>query len=185
MSHRRWILLKALLIPAALNLVLTAGVAWFGARGQSTVPLYGVPLVETSTFCNSVGTLFILPLITCVLTTVVIRREVGLGSLASVSHLRSSHTWLAMLPATHLSRGLILGAIAVAAFAPPLILAFVISGFPELSRDQFVLSQAAFAVLIGAVITPFVALYAMADPSDDEGPAPLGASPSSWSRGES
>ena len=164
-SHRRWIILRAILATAMFNMIVTAAIAWFSVRGQETVPLWGLPLVETSTFWNVVGTLFLLPLITCALTTLAIRRDVRLGSLTSVSHLRSSHRWLAMLPTARLSRGLVLGAMAVAALAPPLILALVISGFPDLTREQFVACQTAFAVTIGAVVTPFIALYAMADPA--------------------
>ncbi len=162
-SHRRWIVLRALFATAAFNLVVTGAIAWLSVRGQETVPLWGVPLVETSTFWNVVGTLFLLPFITCALTTLAIRRDVRLGSLASVSHLRASYRWLAVLPSAHLHRGLVMGAIAVTTLAPLLILTLVVVDFPELTRDQFVAWQTAFAVALGALVTPVIALYAMAD----------------------
>jgi hypothetical protein len=161
---RRWIVLKALLATAAINVAVNAAIAWLSVRGQDGVPLWGAPLVETSTFWNLVGTLFLLPLITCVLTTTAVRRDLRLGSLVSLSGLRPAHPWLAALPPARLRRGLACGALAVIALAPPLTLALVLSGFPELTRGQFIACQAAFAVLLGALVTPPIALCAMADP---------------------
>ena len=165
--HRRWIVTRALVATAAINAIVNAAIAWLSVQGQEAVPLWGVPLVETSTFWNVIGTLFLLPLITCVLTTTAVRRDVRLGSLASLDRLRSSHRWLAALPPGRLRRGLAFGALTVAALALPLTLALVVSGFPELSKEQFVVWQTAFAVALGALVTPLIALSAMADPIPD------------------
>ena len=126
--------------------------------------MWGLPLIETSTFWNVIGTLFLLPLITCTLTTNAIRRDIRSGSLSSVSHLRSDHRWLSLLPPNRLRRGAIAGVVAVVALAPPVILALLFLGFPDLTRDQFIAGQTAFAVVLGALITPVMALYVMADP---------------------
>jgi hypothetical protein len=165
--HRRWVVGKALLATAAINVGVNATIAWLSVRGQETVQLWGVPLMETSIFWNVVGTLFLLPAITCVLTTTAVRRDVRLGSLASLDWLRSAHRWLGALPAARLSRGIVFGAVAVVALAPPLTLVLAASGSPELTRGEFVAWQTAFAVALGAVVTPVIALYAMADPPDE------------------
>lgn len=170
--HRRWVVVKALLATAAINVVVNATIAWLSVRGQEAVPFWGVPLVETSIFWDVVGTLFLLPAITCVLTTTAVRRDVRLGSLASLDRLRSAHPWLAALPSARLSRGVVFGAVAVVALAPPLTLALAASGFPELTRGEFVAWQIAFAVALGMLVTPLIALYAMADPPDGGGAAP-------------
>lgn len=164
--HRRWVVVKALLATAAINVGVNATIAWLSVRGQEVVPLWGVPLAETSIFWNVVGTLFLLPLITCVLTTTAVRRDVRLGSLTSLDRLRSEHRWLTALPSARLPRGVVFGAVAVVALAPPLTLALVVSGFAELTRGQFVAWQTTFAVALGAALTPVIALYAMADPPD-------------------
>jgi hypothetical protein len=166
-SHRRWIVVKALAVTAVINLLVNAAIAWLGVQSQETVPLWGVPLAETSTVWNVVGTLFLLPLITCVLVTAAVRRDVRLGSLASLSRLRAIYGWLAVLPPARFRRGVAFGAIAVGLLAPPLILILVASGFPELTKGQFVAYQAIFATLVGALVTPVIALYAMADPVEE------------------
>ncbi len=162
--HRLWILSRALLATAAINALVNAAIAWLGVRGQETVQLWGVPLAETSIFWNVAGTLFLLPLITCLLTTAAVRRDVKLGSLDSVSRLRPVHPWLAALPRSSLRRGAVFGGVAVAVLGPPLILVLLVSSFPELTAGQFITCQTAFAVCLGALVTPAIALYAMADP---------------------
>jgi len=163
-SHRRWIVVNALVATAAINVVVNATIAWLSVRGQEAVPMWGVPLAETSILWNVVGTLFLLPLITCVLTTTVVGRDVRRGSLASLSRLRSTQRWLAGLPATRMRRGVAFGVLALIALAPPLVLALVAAGLSELTRGEFVVCQTVFAVAIGAIVTPIIALYAMANP---------------------
>ncbi len=162
--HRRWVVVNALCATAAINVVVNAAIASLAVRGQAGVPLWGRPLVETSTFWNLVGTLFLLPLITSALTTTVVRRDIRLGSLAPLTTLRSTRPWLAKLPSGRLRRGVAFGVIAVVLLAPLLTLALVVSGFPELTKGQFVVCQVAFAVALGSIVTPIIALYAMADP---------------------
>lgn len=163
-ANRRWIVLNALLATMVINVLVNAAIAWLSVRGQEAVPLWGVPLVETSTFWNVVGTLFLLPLITCLLTTMAVRRDIRLGTLASLSQLRVVHPWLAALPAARWRRGVLIGALALALLGPPLILALVVADPPELTRGQFIACQTAFATIVGAIVTTPIALCAMADP---------------------
>lgn len=165
-SHRRWIVVNALIATALINLVFNAAIDWLSVKDEATVPLWGMPLVETSTFSNLVATLFLLPLITCVLMTRVVRRDVRLGSLDSLSQLRTAYGWLGALPTSPLRRGVVFGAIAVAVLAPPLALALVVSGVAELTKGEFVVFHAVFAAALSVVVAPVIALYAMADRPD-------------------
>ena len=79
-AHRRWIVLNALIVTAVVNLVINAGLAWGSSAGEHRVPLWSVPLVEKpSTVVDTVGTFFLLPLITCLLITTVARHDVAAG----------------------------------------------------------------------------------------------------------
>jgi hypothetical protein len=166
-AHRRWIVTRAIVATAVFNVIINVVTAWLGVQGQEEVPSWGAPLVETSIFWNLLGTLFLLPLITCALVTTAVRYDVTTGSLTSLNRLRSTFDWLAALPAKRLRRGLTLGVIAVTVLAPALILALAALGFPELTQSQFVLCQTAFAVTLGGLVTPIIALFAMADPPGD------------------
>jgi hypothetical protein len=163
-ANRSWLITKALLATAAINTVVNAAIASLSVAGQGSVSMWGAPLVETSIFWNLIGTLFLLPLITCVLTTTAIRADIRRGSLASLRDLRATHRRLAALPPARWSRGAAIGALAVVTLAPPLVLALVVTNPGDLDRAQFVLYQTVFAVLLGAVVTPPIAVLAMADP---------------------
>lgn len=168
-ANRRWLITKALVATAAINTLVNATIAWLGVAGQESVPIWGTPLVETSIFWNVVGPLFLLPLITCVLTTTAIRADIRRGSLAPLSGLRTTHRWLAALPSARWSRGAVIGALAALTLTPPLVLVLVAAGSGDLDEVQFVLCQTAFAVLLGIVVTPPIAVLAMADPDPAEG----------------
>jgi hypothetical protein len=157
-------------VTIAINVIVNAAISWFGVRGQETVTMWGPPLVETTIFWNLVGTLFLLPLITCVLTTTAVRRDVRRDTLTPLDRLRATCRWLRALPRPRGRRGLMLGAAVTALLGPPLTLILALAGFPDLTRDQFIASQTAFAVVLGIFVTAPIALFAMADPHPDTAP---------------
>jgi hypothetical protein len=165
-AHRRWIVFKAVIGTAAINLLLNGVVDWLGVRGLDDVSVWGGPADETSFFWSMILTFFLLPLITCLLVTTTIRRDVRLGSLEPLGKLREAHRWLSALPATRLRRGIAFGAIALVLFVPPLALALLAAGVTELTREQYVAWHVTLAVALGAVVTPAIALCAMAEPSE-------------------
>lgn len=156
-AQRRWIWLNAVLITAVLNVVINAALAWATA-GDEAVPLWSTPVVGgPSTITDTAGTLFILPLITCLLVTTAVRREVREGRLARRADL------LHALPRNRLLRGAIFGAFWFALLAPLAILLIVVLGFGDVSPEAFVLYKVILSVLFGALVTPFIALAAMND----------------------
>jgi hypothetical protein len=167
-ANRRWLITRALFATMAINTALNAAIAWLSVADQDSIPMWGAPLVETSIVWNVVGTLFLLPLITCVLTTTAIRADIRSGSLYPLSQLRATHGWLAALPLPRWRRGAAIGVLAVTTLAPPLLLVLVGVGPDDLDQGQFVLCQTIFAVLLGIVVTPPIALCAMADPDDTD-----------------
>jgi hypothetical protein len=161
--HRRWIVLNALLVTALINLVVNAALAWLGVRGAD-VPLMAVPLLETSTIVDTVGTFFILPLVTCLLCTSAVWYERRNRELPALDWTRASHQWLAAPPWSRLGRGLRLGALVTVVLAPPGVVVLVLTDFGGISTGQFVLYKAILGVALGAVVTPLIALWAMSDP---------------------
>jgi hypothetical protein len=165
--NRRWIVLNALLVSALINLVVNAALAWLGVRGAD-VPLMGVPLLETSTIVDTVGTFFILPLLTCLLCTSAVWYERRNRELPSLDWTRDSHPWLAAPPWSRLGRGLRLGTLVTLLLAPPAVILLVATDFGGISTGQFVLYKAILGVALGALVTPPIALWAMSDPLGDE-----------------
>jgi len=157
-SQRRWIWLNALLITALLNLAINAGLAWASAAERDAVPLWSAPLVGgPSTITDTVGTLFLLPLITCVLVTTVVRRDLAAARVSRRVDL------LYLLPGNRFFRGVVLGAAYVAALAPAAVVLLVATDFGGVDPSAFVVYKACLGVALGAIVTPFIALAAMND----------------------
>jgi hypothetical protein len=164
--QRRWLVLNALLATALLNLVVNGVIALLFVQGQSDVPLWTRPLSETSTLGDTLGTIFLLPLITCVLITTVVRRDLRSGALAPLDTEHSYGRWLAARPEGRFRRGLGFGVIAFITLALPVTLALVVLDFGTLTRGEFVTFKVAFAIALGAIVTPVIALCAMTDGVD-------------------
>ena len=163
--NRRWLVVNAVFVTALINVVLN----WLIARGavgdRDTVSMWGAPLVEPSVFWDLIGTLFLLPLFTSALTAAAIRRDIRREALerippnAEVSpRLAAPGRW---------RRGAAFGALAVVALSPGLLILLAALGFPELSKSQFVAWHTGFAVVLGMLVTPPLAVLAMADDPDD------------------
>ena len=79
---------------------------------------------------------------------------------------RDTQPWLGWLPRGTLARGLALGGAGLLVFAPPVLLAHVALGVTQHGLGRFVVFKASFAAAEALVVTPVVALWAIA-----EGPA--------------
>ncbi|MGH2951600.1 MAG: hypothetical protein ACRDKX_06115 [Solirubrobacterales bacterium] len=159
--HRRWIVVNALIVTALINTALNATIAWLSVRGEKQVPLWSID--ETSTVTDTLGTLFLLPLITCVLCTSAVWRELRTGRLDRLRGLSQRQSLLAAMPGPRFPRGIAFGVLSLAALAAPATLLLVAMGLGDLSEGEFIAYKVSFAVALGAVVTPVIALRAMAD----------------------
>ena len=161
--HRRYLLLNTIVIAAIVNLIINGAIAWLSVLQEEDVPVWAVPVLDRpSTAVDTIGTLFLLPLITCLAFTTLARRDLREGRLPPLGWTHASHPFLGRLPAGVLRRGLVLGALAVALLAPLAVVALIVLDVGSLSVNQFVAYKAVFGVALGAVVTPVVALWAIA-----------------------
>lgn len=169
-ANRRWLVVNGLFVTALINVVVNVAIDLLSLGDRDSVPMWGAPLVGPSVLWTVIGTLFLLPLITCALATGAVRRDLRRGSLERLEP-DATHRWISGLPAGRWRRGAEIGAFAVVVLAPPTLLVLAILGFPDLDRTQYVVWQTVFAVLLGAAATPVIALAAMADPPPGDDPA--------------
>src|SRR5436189_2368775 len=79
-EQRRYIFWQAIVGAAIVNLILNAGIAWLSVRNEDSVPQWAVPLVDRpSVITDTIGTFFILPIVTTLLFTTLARRELREG----------------------------------------------------------------------------------------------------------
>jgi hypothetical protein len=163
-EHRRWLLINAVLIAAAANAVLNALIAWGSAAGEDEVPLWAIPLVEgPSVITDVVGTFFILPFLTTIVITTTLWHEMRMGKVEPLHVDRSSDPLLARMPATRVRRGAYFGLLTMLLFGPLGVLVVLALDYGDVGVGEFVLFKAIFGVVLGLVVTPFIAVAALTD----------------------
>jgi hypothetical protein len=162
--HRRWVVVNALVVSAVVNLVLNGLIAWLSVRSQHVVPVWGMPAPgKANVLTDTVGTFFLLPLFTCAMCTTAVWAELRSGGLPRLETLAVPRR----LAHGRLRRGAVLGAATAAVLSPVAIAIFAATRLGSVTTTQFVLYKMVLGVGLGAVVTPMVALLAMADYSSD------------------
>lgn len=163
-DHRRWILLNAVAATAGVNLVVNSVLAWTSTVGQRAVPTVSAPVVGTSTLVDTLGTLFILPMVTTFAVTWAVRRERRLDRLCRLRIGPRCHRLLHRAPVLLPFRAVAFGAVCLSVAGPVATVIVVGSRFGGVSPMVFVLYKAVLGVVLGLAVTPLIALVAMAEP---------------------
>ena len=161
-AQRRYLLLEQGVGAAVFNFLLNAAIAWLIFRGHAEVPLWGQQSIAGDTIATSI----ILPFLTCVIATRLVRGHVRSGKVAPLGWRRDTHPLLGWLPRGTLGRAAALGGLGLVVFAPPTLVALAALGVTDLDLGRFVVFKASFAAAEALVVTPLVALWGIA-----EGPA--------------
>ena len=160
---RRYLLIEQGVGAAVFNFVLNAAIAWGMFRSAAVVPLWG----QQSIMGDTIGTCFLLPLLTSLIATRLVRGHVRAGKVAPLGWTRTSHPVLGWLPRGTARRGAALGLVCIAVLAPLAFVVLRLLGVGSLPFWHFVAFKGGFAAVAAALVTPLVALWAIA-----EAPAP-------------
>ena len=162
--NRRWLILNAVVGTAVVNFVVNGALGWLNVLGVRHVAVWSIPLAQRgSIFTDAIGTFFFLPLTTCILCTLAVRSEQRRRGLPSVAIPFGS--LVTRVPSHPLRRGLVLGALSLLVLTPANALVLAVSGIQGMNPSAFVLYAALLGVGLGLVVTPVVALLAMAESS--------------------
>ncbi len=163
--HKRFLLLEEGVGSVIVNLALNGLIAFLTFRGAATVPLWG----QQSIAGDTIGTTFLLPLITCLIVTPLARRQVRAGRVPPVS---GTPLGLHLMPGHTFRRGARLGLLTTIVIAPATIATLAALGVTQQSFWGFVTFKAVFAAALGAVVTPLIALWAIAGNEPNAQPVP-------------
>jgi hypothetical protein len=156
-AQRGYLLVGQVAVPALINLVLNGAIGFALFRGLDDVPLLG----SESIVGDTLATCFFLPAITCLIVTPIVRGHVRKG--AAEPLIGALPGWLALFQRALVPRALLLG-VAVVVLGGSLALAlFIVLGVESLAFVPFLVFKAVFAGLLGGIVTPFIALLALAD----------------------
>ena len=145
--------------PAIVNFWLNAGIAWYLFRKLATVPLWGAQSIAADTL----GTAFILPVLTAIVAAFLIPPRVLRGKLSPIPPELRHASRLSRRPM--LVRGMLLGIVAVVLVGAPVVLAFLLAGTHQLPRGAFIWFKASFAAGVGVLMTPPIGWWALMDAS--------------------
>jgi hypothetical protein len=158
-SHRRYLLLEQGIGAAVFNFVLNGAIAWLLFRTQDEVPLWGQQSIAGDTIVTSL----LLPLITCLIVTPMARRHVRGGRIVPLGWTRETHGALGWLPRGTVARAFVLGLLCMVAISPLTLLGLALLHVAKLGMWKFVLFKASFAAAEALVVTPLIALWAIAE----------------------
>jgi len=159
-QHWRWVTLNALIGTAITNLVVNFGIVLFSARGVHHVPTWTISAVHPGVTSDLLGILFTLPLITCILVSLGLRRELADGKLPYVDAAVFGR-WRMLTIASTGKRALRFGGMTILLAGPPLLIATAIAARHGMSHNEFVAFHVAMTVTLGILVTPVIALAAM------------------------
>jgi hypothetical protein len=158
-EHRRFLIVDEIVGPAIVNFLLNAGIAWFLFRKLASVPLWG----SQSIAADTLGTAFVLPVLTALIAGLLIPARVVRGKLSPVpAALLRPTMWSRR---SGVVRGALLGVAAVVLVATPVVLLLPRLGVAELSRSTFIWFKASFAAGVGILVTPLLGWWALMDAS--------------------
>jgi hypothetical protein len=156
-GHRRYLLLDQGIGAGVFNVVLNAAIAWVLFRRMDAVPLWG----QQSIVGDTLGTSFMLPLMTTLIASRIVYRHVRLGRVPALAWPEASFG--RRLPRRLSLRGALLGAVCLVVAGAPAIRALAVVGVDEMSLGRFIVFKAIFAGALATVVTPLIARLALAD----------------------
>ena len=140
--------------PFIVNLLINGVIAWLLFRKATHVPMWG----QSGIAGDTIATAFLLPAITCLIVTPLARGRVRTGRMAALDD--ASWRWV---PRNMVWRALLMGLICMLVLAPLTLFLLGAVGVRELSPWHFIHFKATFAAVEGALVTPFLALWAISD----------------------
>jgi hypothetical protein len=161
-AHKRFLVRDAIVIAAIANGVLNALIAWLFTIGEDEIPQAKAPLVGgPSVLVDTVATCFVLPFLTTLVITTVIWGEMRAGHLGKIARAQSS--LLDRLPGTRLRRATLVGLLCLLVFGPISAVGVLLFDYGDISVGEFVLYKAIFGIVLGAIVTPLIAMVAFGD----------------------
>jgi len=155
---KRYLFIEQPIGSFVVNFLLNALIAWAMFRHLTALPMWG----QESIAGDTIGTCFMLPFMTVLITMPLIRRDLRNGR-AAPEWAREQIPVLRHLPGTPVRRGFALGLAVMLVLAPLIILALRLAGVSSIPMPAFVWVKAVWSATLGALLAPWIALAVVAD----------------------
>jgi hypothetical protein len=166
-TQRKYLVHDQIIGSAIFNVLLNAFLAWLTFRHEPAVPMKGDPSIVGDT----IGTALILPIVTCLVITPLVRRAIRAGKVEPLTTMSQELEMVLWLPRWSFVRGLVVGIACLAWLAPVLLGLLLLAGIESLPLSAFIIVKATYAGVMAAVVAPVFALYTLAtaepEPSEE------------------
>jgi hypothetical protein len=154
--HRSFLIIEQSVFAGLINVVINGGFVWLLMRDQDTIPLWGDPSMGN----DLLATGFLLPFITCMIVSRLVRHQVMTGRLPALEpdqirplgiHRRSVWT-----------RSLLVGVLGVVFFAAPIVTILDLAQASPVPFGAFLVFKSIWAGLFAMVVSPVIGWWALA-----------------------
>jgi hypothetical protein len=165
-TQRKYLVHDHIIGSAIFNVLFNSLLAWLTFRHQPFVPMKGDPSIVGDT----IGTALILPVLTCLIITPLVRRRLRSGKVEPLAAIPHDYRMVLWLPSWSFFRGLVVGIACLAWFAPVLLGLLLLAGVESLPLGAFIIVKATYAGVMAACVSPIFAMHTLAtsDPALSE-----------------
>jgi len=156
-EQRRFLWLGQSPVGFGINVVLAGAIGWAMFRGTGTIPLWG----ESSIGGDTLGTSFFLPLISCMIVTPLVRSQVRKGATSAFTGALAS--WLRPFQVSVPARAVALGFVSLALGGGGAVALLSVLRVEAFGFAAFLGWKVLYAGVLGALVSPAIALLALAD----------------------
>jgi hypothetical protein len=160
-AHRSYLIREQVMTPVLMNVALNGIIAWLIFRARPIIPVWG----EGGLVLDTIATLFLLPFLTCLIVTPLVRRGVARGKVPPLAWRAADHAALGYLPLSVWGRGAAIGGLAVLAGFPLILGGLSLAGIGSLAPLNVVALKGAYTGVLAGLIGPVIALCAISDAS--------------------
>lgn len=158
LSQRRFLIRNQIIGAAVFNAVLNGFLGWLTFRHHPAVPIAGDPSVVG----DAIGTAVLLPLLTCVIVTPLVRRAIAHGTVEPLGTIVGNVDMVLWLPRRSFVRGLVLSLLCLAWLTPLYLAPMLLADVDRLAVGAFVFLKIIYSAVMAAWVAPATALYVLA-----------------------
>jgi len=157
-THRRLLQAQAL-GGLVLNIPLNGAAAWLGFPPVVRLPLWAK---ANCVAFDTLGTSFFLPLVTCLVLTLLQRRSLRAGALDPLPR-ASLPALVRFWPQNVVGRGALVGLLSMLTVGAATLALLTAAGVEGMSRGENTLYKAVYTAMLGAIVTPLFGWRGLAD----------------------
>ena len=155
----RYLLVGQVIIPSFINAGITLGIGWITFRHQATVTVW---VLDKGAVTDFLGACYLLPAITCLIATPIVRGQVARGQAALLT-VDMTGGWVRFFRGGLIWRATKFGLTGLICLIGPVMAGWTLFGVDTVATPWFLLAKVTFATLLGCIVTPLIAIVAMTD----------------------